>query len=77
MSANVESEIQEKVRALPPEKQQQVLHFIQGLADGFSRETVWEKLQRHLNQIPDSEFNELPVDGSENLDHYLYGAPKK
>lgn len=77
MSANVESEIQEKVRALPPEKQQEVLHFIQGLADDSAHETVWEKLQRHLDQIPNSDFDELPVDGSENHDHYLYGAPKK
>ena len=77
MSADVETEIQEKVRALPPEKQQQVLNFVEELTNGSPHETIWEKLQRHLRDVPDSEFTELPTDGSENFDHYLYGAPKK
>lgn len=77
MSARVEAEIQQKVRTLPPEKQQQVLDFVEGLANGLSHETIWEKLQRHLQEVPDDEFCELPADSSENLDHYLYGAPKK
>jgi hypothetical protein len=77
MSANVEAEIQEKVRALPPEEQERVLHFVEELANGSPHETIWEKLQRHLRDVPDTEFAELPSDASENLDHYLYGAPKK
>lgn len=134
MSANIEVQIQEKIKALPPDKQQRVLHFVEKLAilalaanrarekrvgnyiisvrvngqvqevndeaelacllnsganveyhgisiDGkggaSSRETIWEKLQRRLRDVPDTEFAELPSDASENLDHYLYGAPKK
>ncbi len=77
MSANLEREIQEKVRALPPEKQQQVLHFVEELTNGSHHETIWEKLQRHLRDVPENELTELPTDSSENLDHYLYGAPKK
>ncbi len=27
--------------------------------------------------MPDEVWKNIPRDGSENLDHYLYGAPKK
>ncbi len=34
--------------------------------------TLHERLQAHIGMA-----NGLPSDGSANLDHYLYGAPKK
>ena len=77
MAANLESVINEKLRALPPEKQQQVLEFVEGLANGNQRETISQKLERHLRTVPADELEELPADASENLDHFLYGAPKR
>jgi hypothetical protein len=77
MAANLESAINEKLKALPPEKQQQVLDFVEELSNGAPHETVSQKLERHLKNVPAEELADLPADASENLDHYLYGAPKK
>jgi hypothetical protein len=77
MAANLESAINEEVKSLPPEKQKQVLEFVEDLANGKPRETVLQKLERHLQSVAVEELEELPSDASENLDHYLYGAPKK
>jgi hypothetical protein len=77
MGANLESAINEKLKSLPPEKQQLVLEFVEELANGTPHETVSEKLARHLRSVPSDELEELPPDASENLDHYLYGAPRK
>ncbi len=35
---------------------------------------IFEELS---NEIPLEEWQELPTDGAENHDHYLYGSPKK
>jgi hypothetical protein len=75
MSANLESAIQERVKALPPEKQQKVLDFVTGLTG--SQKNIWEKVDELLQNVPAEALDELPEDASENLDHYLYGAPKK
>jgi len=77
MAANLENTIHEKLKSLPPEKQQQVLEFVEELANGVTHETVSEKLARHLRSVPSDELEELPADASKNLDHYLYGAPRK
>lgn len=36
-----------------------------------------EKLSEIAAEIPPSEWDKLPKDLSENLDHYLYGTPKR
>lgn len=77
MSANLEGAINEKLKSLPPEKQQQVLDFVEELANGAPHETISDKLARHLRSVPSDELEELPADASENLDHYLYGAARK
>jgi hypothetical protein len=71
-AANLESAINEKLKSLPPDKQQQVLEFVEELANGNPRETVSQKLERYLRSVPAAELEELPSDASENLDHYLY-----
>jgi hypothetical protein len=30
-----------------------------------------------MKDIPDEEFDRMPADSSEQLDHYLYGTPKR
>ena len=77
MAANLESAINEKLKSLPPDKQQQVLEFVEELANGNPRETVSQKLERYRRSVPAEELEELPSDASENLDHYLYGVTKK
>ena len=36
-----------------------------------------EMAERIAKQAPTAELEKLPIDGGENLDHNLYGAPKK
>ena len=74
MSA-VEEEIIERVHALPPDRQEEVLRFVESLTP--SRKSLLEEIREIYQDIPDAEWEKLPSDGSENLDHYLYGAPKK
>ena len=38
---------------------------------------IWEEIEELTASIPDEEFLKLPVDGAEQLDHYIYGLPKR
>jgi hypothetical protein len=42
-----------------------------------SQKTIWDKIAERVAQLPPEVIEQLPTDSSENLDHYLYGAPKK
>jgi len=74
MSA-VKEEIIERVHALPLDRQEEVLRFVESLTP--SRKPLLEEIREIYQDIPDAEWEKLPRDGSEKLDHYLYGAPKK
>ena len=37
---------------------------------------IWEEIVELMKDVPDEEWKTVPVDGSGNLDHYLYEAPK-
>lgn len=39
--------------------------------------SIWDEIDDILAAVPEEELAALPRDGSENHDHYLYGAPKK
>lgn len=34
-------------------------------------------IDKEMANVPKEVLESLPIDGSENLDHYLYGTPKK
>ena len=38
---------------------------------------LYQRLLKLADEIPDEEFDKLPVDASLNLDYYLYGSKKK
>lgn len=38
---------------------------------------IWAKLDALVEQLPPEVIAQLPADASVNLDHYLYGAPKR
>jgi Arc/MetJ-type ribon-helix-helix transcriptional regulator len=38
---------------------------------------IWEEIEELAAGIPDEEFLRLPGDGAEQLDHYIYGLPKR
>ncbi len=86
MSANVEQILIEKVRALPTDKQRELLQIVENmqpqsvvesLANVDHSRPIWEIITEINSQVPPETFNNVPMDGSINLDHYLYGAPKK
>jgi hypothetical protein len=86
MAANLEDELIDKVRALPPDKQQEALRLLDTLASvassepngtGMERRPIWEVVDEINASLPADTWENVPTDGSINLDHHLYGAPKQ
>jgi hypothetical protein len=78
MSTDVEELLIERVRELEPQQQQRVLEFVEGLVGKVrTGESIWEKIKERVKNVPPEAWADVPSDGSINLDHYLYGAPKK
>jgi Arc/MetJ-type ribon-helix-helix transcriptional regulator len=40
-------------------------------------EPIWEVAAEIRRSIPAGEWAKLPTDGAEQLDHYIYGTPKR
>ncbi len=79
---NLEQTIIEKVHAFPPEKQQKLLDYAESLENGETmqetkHQTIWEMVKDIIEEVPKEAWDELPTDGSINVDHYLYGHKKK
>lgn len=68
--------VAEKMQVLPVEEQQKVVEFVDSLAK-IKRKTLQEKIAERVGKLSAETLEKLPADGAENLDHYLYGAPKK
>ncbi len=83
MAQNLEKQLIDKVRALPPDKQQTALRLLDILVDANSASTVggvrpmWEVVEEVNADLPADTWDSVPTDGSLNLDHYLYGTPKR
>lgn len=75
MQTDIAKTIIEKVKVLSAEQQEQVLEFVENLKP--EKRTPWQIWQEQLKDIPNEELDKIPTDASVNLDHYLYGAPKK
>jgi len=66
------------------DKQQEALRVldIRATAAGFEgtgadRRSIWEVVDKINADLPADTWENVPTDGSINLDHYLYGASKK
>ena len=88
MSTEIAEVIFDKVQALPPEQQREVLSFVERLqlSSGLTganavtepkTKTIWEEIDEIVSEVPPEAWDEVPPDGSLNHDHYLYGSPKK
>ena len=86
MAANLEDELIDKVRALPPNKQREALRLLDTLASApgseqngsdSARRSIWALVEEINAGLPEDTWDNVPTDGSINLDHYLYGAPKQ
>jgi putative addiction module CopG family antidote len=42
-----------------------------------TEEPAWQRVLEIMNDVPDEIFNRIPADSSAQLDHYLYGTPKR
>jgi Arc/MetJ-type ribon-helix-helix transcriptional regulator len=42
-----------------------------------NRKPLWERAAELRKSIPEEEWAKLPADGAEQLDHYIYGSPKR
>jgi antitoxin component of MazEF toxin-antitoxin module len=42
-----------------------------------ARRPIWERIAARAAQIPLEEVSKLPADGAAQIDHYLYGHPKR
>jgi hypothetical protein len=38
---------------------------------------IWQQFAEAFDDIPDDELEKLPIDGAANVDHYVYGLPKR
>jgi hypothetical protein len=84
LAASLENTIQEKVKALPPEKQERVLSMVEEMLSekesaqaSVGARPLWEVAEEISSQVPIEEWEKLPADGAEQHDHYLYGSPKR
>ena len=86
MAAKLEDQLIDKVRALPPDKQQEALRLLDTLTTsagsepggtGSARRPIWDVVDEINAELPADTWENVPTDGSVNLDHYLYGAPKQ
>ena len=75
MQTDTVKKINVRVRMLSPEQQQEVLQFVEDLEP--PRRSLFEIWRELSTDIPEDEWEKIPSDASVNLDHYLYGAPKK
>jgi antitoxin component of MazEF toxin-antitoxin module len=41
------------------------------------RVPLWERLAARAAEVPPEERDKLPADGAAQIDHYLYGLPKR
>lgn len=80
MAFNLQYAIQEQIKVLSDDEKLKVLVFICDLqkAKPVGEVKPIADIFADLSaEIPLEQWQELPVDGAANHDHYLYGAPKK
>ena len=49
----------------------------QSLPDAAQPVPAWQRVLENMQSVPDEVFDRIPSDSSEQLDHYLYGTPKR
>ena len=44
---------------------------------GTDQRPIWEVITDLTRDVPDEVFDRLPKDGASQVDHYIYGVPKR
>ncbi len=74
------------VHDLPEDEQDRVAQLILNEVEAFGKENgkgepqqkpYWEVIQDIMKDVPDEELEKLPKDGAAEIDHYIYGTPKR
>lgn len=77
-SPNITEQVVEKLNELPVEKQQQVLDFVEFLVQkNQPLKSIWDKINEITKDVPDEVWDNLPADGAEKHDFYLYEGGNK
>ena len=80
MSSEIERTLIEKVKSLPPERQREALVILEKLTStpaAAAHKTIWEEIDEVVESAPPGTWDSMPADGADNIDHYLYGTPRK
>lgn len=83
MAASLVDQLIDKARALPANKQREALRLLETLATGARAEPngtgrpIWEIVEEVNAGLPADTWDDVPTDGSINLDHYLCGEPNR
>ena len=78
MQTEVTQTLLAKIPQLSAEKQEELLHQVEGLLESEARPpTIWEKIRAHGRNVPAEVWEKMPPDGAEQHDHYIYGTPKR
>ena len=75
MATDLSQLVARQMRTLPIEDQQKVVAFVADLAG--KPHSIIDRIADRSAKLSKSTLDRLPVDGAENLDHYLYGHSKK
>ncbi len=76
----------EQVRALPEDAQDRVARLMLDVAETANeandreeeeQKPIWEKIRERAEKIPPEVWERLPEDGASEVDHYIYGTPKR
>ncbi len=71
----------DEAQKLPPKEQRELVEKL--LAENrqssatLEGKTIWDKIEGRSAQAPPETWDDAPPDGSLNIDHYLYGAPRR
>jgi hypothetical protein len=86
MSSTFE-EVLREARKLPPDERRelavQLLEETEETQGGRpasgapTERSVWDRIEERATQAPPETWDDAPADGSLNVDHYLYGAPRR
>jgi hypothetical protein len=66
---NVEDVIMQALETAP-------LPELQPAASG-SRRPIWEVIVDNMKRVPPEDLAAMPKDGASQIDHYVYGVPKR
>ena len=76
----------DRVHDLSEDEQDRVARLILDEVEAFGKENgkgeppqkpYWEVIQDIMKDVPDEELEKLPKDGAAEIDHYIYGTPKR